>query len=102
MQLNTDNGGGSVGRGGFARPCVRQEYTSLKALTLSFSHFSLLCSPARARSRAAGRCLFRPETGRCAESAVAGSSPAAVSANPMSPRVIERARPPAQAEDERK
>ena len=103
MQLNTDNGGGDRG---FALPSVRREYTSLKALTLSFSHFALLCSPARALSRAEGSRLVRPEAGRRAESAVAvrrvAPPPAAVSANPVSPRVIERAPPPAQAEDERK
>ena len=65
MQLNTDNGGGGDRGGCFAPPSVRQEYTSLKALTLSFSHFSLLCSPARARSWAGGSCLVRLETGRC-------------------------------------
>ena len=94
QQLNTDNGA--------VRVPVRREYTSLKALTLSFSHFSLLCSPAWARSGAVGSPFVRLESGRCAEGARWLLPPAAGSANPMSPRVIERARPPAQAEDDGK
>ena len=62
MQLATDNGYSGCGSGGAAVAAslsqavgrsVGRENTSLKALTLSFSHLSLRESPARARSAAA-------------------------------------------------
>ena len=109
MQLNTDNGGGGVGRGGFARPCVRPSGVYVTQSTHSVFQ-SLQSAVFACPGAIEGRWqLPRPPGDRpvCAERARSRSvawllPPAGVSANPMSPRVIERARPPAQAEDERK
>ena len=107
MQLNTDNGGGDRG---FALPSVRPPSAgsirhSKHSLCLSVTSRCCVRLPGRGRGPRGSR-LVRLEAGRRAESAVAvrrvAPPPAAVSANPVSPRVIERAPPPAQAEDERK
>ena len=91
------------------RPSVRPSAGSIRhskhSLCLSVTSRCCVRLPGRGRGPRGSR-LVRLEAGRRAESAVAvrrvAPPPAAVSANPVSPRVIERAPPPAQAEDERK
>ena len=87
------------------RPSAGSIRHSKHSLCLSVTSLCCVRLPGRGRGPRGSR-LVRLEAGRRAESAVAvrrvAPPPAAVSANPVSPRVIERAPPPAQAEDERK
>lgn len=108
MQLNTDNGGVRVG---FARPSVRPPVRPSGVYVTQSTHSvfqSLQSAVFACPSAIEGRGQLPPPPGDrpvCRERGRGrsrDSSSAAVSANPMSPRVIERARPPAQAVDERK